>query len=384
MKILHIYGHSYGGNFVITQLKELVAQGHDVYVICPAKGKFTEIAEQVGVSVIVSDFQGAKLADLFKIAKSILFIRKVIKTLNIDVVHYHLIKAILVGRIACLGLSKITKISELGGPLTLEMRRFRWLDIATAFIDDYIICSSYAIERIYQQYKVTRNKLKVLHYAFPLTPFLSVDKSASRTQVRNEFSIDEQNIVIGMVAYLYASNFRQFKNVGLKGHETLIDAAADLVKTHPNLTFLIVGQDIDGGTKYLQALQNRVANLGLESHFIFAGYRSDVANMISAMDIVAVPSLSENCGGAVEPLMMSVPVVASNVGGLTDIVIENETGWLCEPANTQSLASSLKSAIDAGNIKRKDMGENGKRLVSSLFDPVINGKKLAQIYQSKK
>jgi glycosyltransferase involved in cell wall biosynthesis len=99
------------------------------------------------------------------------------------------------------------------------------------------------------------------------------------------------------------------------------------------------------------------------------------------MDIVAVPSLSENCGGAVEPLLMKVPVVASKIGGLTDIVIENQTGWLCAPADTASLNSSLQLALNTPEPKRNDMGELGHKLVSELFNPEVNGEKLLAIYK---
>lgn len=381
MKIIHIYGHSYGGNFVITQLKELKKQQHDLLVICPSSGPFSDTLKELSIDVEFIDFQGAKISDIPKVLSSVWKIRKTIKAFQAKVVHYHLIKAIIVGRLSCAFLKSVKTFSQLGGPLTLEMKVFRRLDLATAMFDDKIICSSYNIRDIYAKYRVSRHKCEVLHYAFPLDPFLSINKKEARKIIRTEFNIEESANVIGMVAYLYDSNFRQFKNVGLKGHETLIAAAKEIVNEQKNTIFLIVGQDIDGGDKYLKKLKLLVAQTGLEANFIFTGFRKDIPQLISAMDIVAVPSLSENCGGAVEPLLMKVPVVASKIGGLTDIVIENQTGWLCAPADTASLNSSLQLALNTPEPKRNDMGEQGHKLVSELFNPEVNGGKLLAIYK---
>lgn len=382
MKIVHIYGHSYGGNFVITQLKELKQLGHELLVICPSSGPFSDTLKTLDIKVQFIDFQGSKITDIPKILKSIIQIRQLIKTFKPQVVHYHLIKAIIIGRLSCVFLKSVKKFSQLGGPLTLEMTFFRWLDLATAMIDDTIICSSYNIESIYAKYRVSRNKCEVLHYAFPLQPFLSTCKEEARNAIRQEFNINENKNVIGMVAYMYDSNFRQFKDVGLKGHEVLISSAPEIIAQHKDTVFLIVGQDIDGGNKYLNKLKQRVKEVNLEEYFIFTGFRKDIPNVISAMDIVAVPSLSENCGGAVEPLMMKVPVVASNIGGLTDIVIEGKTGWLAEAANTNSLSDALNKALSTPQTSRNEMGEQGHQLVSGLFDPAVNGIKLVNIYAS--
>ena len=381
MKIVHIYGHSYGGNFVITQLKELQKQGHDLLVICPSAGPFSENLDKLNIPVEFINFQGAKISDIPRVMRSIFTIRKTIKTFGADIVHYHLIKAIIVGRLASIGL-KAKRFAELGGPLTLEMRFFRWLDISTAWIDDTIICSSYAIRDIYSRYAITKNKCQVLHYAFPVSPFLSVDKEQARERVRKTYNIDDKQKVVGMVSYLYESNFRQFKDVGLKGHETLVEAAKTIIQQEKNVHFLIVGQDIDGGDKYLKRLQQHVASLELTPYFTFTGFQKNVPEMLAAMDIAAVPSLSENCGGAVEPLLMNIPVVASNVGGLTDIVIENETGWLAEPANSESLANAITQALATPAETRDVMGNKGRELVYSLFEPEANGKRLVDIYQS--
>lgn len=381
MKVLHLYGHTYGGNFVITQLREFVQLGFDVTVICTGQGEFARLATSVGAKVIFSDFQGSRLKDIPKIFRSIFSIRKYIKKEKPDAVHYHLIKAIIVGRLACMFLKGVKTVSQLGGPLTLEVAYFRWLDLLTSFVDDDIICSSNRIQEIYGKYCITRNKCSIVHYAFPLGPFLEVDKVANRRSVCNEFGLPSDSRVIGMVAYMYKSNLPQFRKVGIKGHEVLLSAAVDIIKCYPSVKFLIVGQDIDGGVEYFNELVDMTVSLGIRDSFIFTGFRKDIPRLISAMDIVVVPSLSENCGGAVEPLLMGVPVVASDVGGLPDVVIEGKTGWLSTPGDPGSLAAALKNALGSTNNQLAALGENGTELVVRLFDPYTNAKKIEKIYR---
>lgn len=383
MKILHIYGHDFGGNFVITQLKGLIKLGHTVKVICTGHGVFYDKAKDAGADVLVVDFQGYRISDLKKILLAIFKIRKIIKDFNPDVVHYHLIKAIIIGRLSVLFMNVKKKISELGGPLTLEKNFFRYIDLATSWVDTDVICSSKKIKEIYSNYPWIKNKCTLLHYAFDTSIFTGIDKKSERIKVRSEFGYKEDDFIVGMVAYMYNQRFSNYNNAGLKGHEFLIDAIK-LCKAHcqkDNIKFLIVGEDLDNTRIYFNELVALVKSLGLSKHVIFTGNRSDVASILASLDVAVVPSISENCGGAVEPLLMSVPVIASNTGGLTDVVIEDSTGWLFEVGDTKGLYSCIMEAYNTNAEVLKCMGEAGRDIVIEYFEPNKNICKLNDVYQ---
>jgi len=84
--------------------------------------------------------------------------------------------------------------------------------------------------------------------------------------------------------------------------------------------------------------------------------------------VAAVPSLSENVGGAVEPLLMERPVVASAVGGLPDVVRDGETGYLVPPRDPGALADALLHTLTLPAAARRAMGRRGRAIVQELFD----------------
>lgn len=381
MNLVHIYGHTYGGNFVVTQIRELVSLGHNVIVICPGPGGFAKNIEALGVEVIYVDFQGAKVSDIFKILKSVNKIRSIIYNHNADVVHYHLIKAIIVGRLSVVFSKVKVRVSELGGPLTLEHGFFKWIDLLTSWIDSDIICSSKSILRIYSEHSWLKNKLSLLHYAFPTLPFTVCDKYNNRKKIREELNIANDVFVIGMVSHMYKSAFRRFSDVGIKGHEVLISAAKLL--DNKNIKIVVVGQDVDGGHVYFDELVKLTKESNINNVFVFTGHKNNVAEMLSAFDISVVPSLSENCGGAVEPLLLCIPVIASNVGGLPDVVIPNFSGWLVPAKNEVCLANAINEAINSSKKDLDNMGKNGRDIVLRYFEPVENIKKLEAIYLAR-
>lgn len=383
MKIIHIYGHTYGGNFVVTQLKELKKQGHDLLVICTGEGSFSNQVINLGIKVVFIDFQGSRINDVFKIVKSIFTIRKVIRNYSPDVVHYHLIKAILVSRLSLFFSGVKVKVSELGGPLTLETKVFKFLDLSTSWVDTDVICSSEKIKEIYSNYFWIKSKCSLLHYAFPTSPFTNCNKMNSRALIRERYGLGSDTFLVGMVAHMYKSNLKQFNTIGIKGHEVLLSAISKVKLDSKNIHFLIAGQDIDGGIEYLNELKALAESLELQDLVTFTGHVQDVPEVIASLDLAVVPSLSENCGGAVEPLLMGVPVIASNVGGLPDVVIPDRTGWLVTAKSEFELANAINYACNLTKEELGSLGEHGRELVLSLFEPEKNADKLLKIYSNR-
>ncbi|MFL6280146.1 MAG: glycosyltransferase [Vicinamibacterales bacterium] len=127
-----------------------------------------------------------------------------------------------------------------------------------------------------------------------------------------------------------------------KEHETLIASAAALVGSHPDLRFQVVG---DGPRK--RQLQDLVTARGLSRQVEFLGHRDDVPSLLAAADAFVLPSRSEAFPNSViEAMAAGLPVVASAVGGLLDLIDGGRTGLLVAPSDVEALTSALRFLIE--------------------------------------
>jgi glycosyltransferase involved in cell wall biosynthesis len=122
-----------------------------------------------------------------------------------------------------------------------------------------------------------------------------------------------------------------------KGHDILIDAAPEILRNFPDAEF-----DVIGGGPELEALQSRAKAQGVADVFTFTGYEANVGQRLKDADIFVLPSRSEAFPNAVlEAMAASLPIVASAVGGILDMVEDGRTGLLVAPGDPHALAFSV-------------------------------------------
>lgn len=147
-----------------------------------------------------------------------------------------------------------------------------------------------------------------------------------------------------------------------KNHETLIAAAAQLASSCPNLRYQIVG---DGSRR--AALEKLAAKHGVEQIVEFLGHREDVPALLAAADIFVLPSRSEAFpNGAIEAMAAGLPVVASAVGGLLDLVETGRTGILVPPSDPEPLAVAIRSLYEDPQ-RAREMGREARREVRAQY-----------------
>src|SRR5947209_3591549 len=126
-----------------------------------------------------------------------------------------------------------------------------------------------------------------------------------------------------------------------KAHEILIDAAASLVATHPGLEFHVVG---DGPR--LAELTALAAARGMGDRVRFFGHRDDVPALLRESDIFVLPSRSEAFpNGLIEAMAAGLPVVATAVGGIVELVRHGENGLLVRPGDSRDLANAIQQLV---------------------------------------
>lgn len=161
-------------------------------------------------------------------------------------------------------------------------------------------------------------------------------------------------LLIGTVANLFPR----------KGYEIIIPVLPELVKALPTLHYLIVG---GGDAAYEQRLRRQVWTLGLEAHVHFVGFQANVYPYLAALDVYVHPAQMEGFGIAVlEAMAMGKPVVATEVGGLPEIVLEGETGYLTPPGDAPAVAKAALVLLRDQELRDK-LGEAGRRRVLTVF-----------------
>lgn len=373
LSILHVVASPYAGDWAFYPLKLLKERGHRVTLICPSNGPLPQRTRHEGIAVHLVPFPRR----LRRVGEALEYCRQlgeILRAEKVDVVHNHLTPANIWGRLAAKLAGVPVRVTQWPGPMALELSVSRRVELATVWMDNGIIAASTATQRIFQKYWHTRKKVHLIYYGFPFDRF---DPNLDGSHIRQEFGIASDAPLISLIAYMYSpmpekqlSGLRQFGGIGLKGHEILIQAAAYVKEQCPQARFLIVGDALVPGEaeRYKAKLFQMTADLGLQDTVIFAGKRSDIPSILSASDMVAVPSLSENVGGAVEPLLMEKPVVASNVGGLPDVVLDGKTGFLVPPRDPVALAAAILRMIRLPAATRCQMGQAGRAIVRELFD----------------
>jgi glycosyltransferase involved in cell wall biosynthesis len=127
-----------------------------------------------------------------------------------------------------------------------------------------------------------------------------------------------------------------------KEHETLIASAAALVRAYPHLRFQIVG---DGPRK--RELQDLAAARGVSQHVEFVGHSDDVPSVLAAADVFVLPSRTEAFPNSViEAMAAGLPVIATAVGGLLDLIDHDRTGLLVPPSDADALTHALRFLIE--------------------------------------
>ena len=150
-----------------------------------------------------------------------------------------------------------------------------------------------------------------------------------------------------------------------KGLHILLHAARYILQSGRQVQFLIVG---DGSLR--RELESIAKKLEIEQHVIFTGFRSDrseVLTILRFLDIFVMPSLWEGLGlSIIEAMRAGKPVVASNVDGIPEVVLDQETGILVPPREPKALADAICTLLDSPE-KCREMGERGRQRTLKHF-----------------
>lgn len=165
-----------------------------------------------------------------------------------------------------------------------------------------------------------------------------------------------------------------------KGHLELLRALALVKAKHQDVQLAIVGSDYPADSGTTAMLRQHAVELGVERNVIFAGQRSDIASLLAACDVFALPSFEEPFGLVfAEAMAMKRPVVALDNGGTPEVVEHGKSGLLSPPDDIDALANNLIRLLDNPAL-RAEMGEQGRLRVEQRFTPQRMAADFAALY----
>lgn len=186
--------------------------------------------------------------------------------------------------------------------------------------------------------------------------------------IRQTWNIDDRvNTIIGCVANLNAA----------KGHTFLLQTFAQFFKSRPNAILLLVGH---GPLK--SKLIRFALELGIQDSVLFAGYQTRAKEIVAGLDLLVVPSKSETFGRVLlEAMQVGTPVVATNSGGIPEVVTHEYNGLLVNYGDEEALSQAMERVLTDRQLRSK-LVENGYRTVRERFSIERYASGIERIYES--
>ena len=324
--------------------------------VCPAEGSLVDEVKKLGIEVAIIPMPSLKWVNPFFLFSSVLRLVRLIRGKEISLVHANGSRCAVYGGLACI----LTKVPMIWHVRILESDML--LDRLLAAMAALVIVNSKAVKRRFKWLK-DQEKVQVVYNGINL---FACKDTAGRSGLRGEFGVDEKTALIGMVGRLD----------WYKAHKYFLQAAQKIKLILPDSHFLIVG---DG--ENMEALKVQAEDLGIASSVTFTGHRRDIPEILTAMDVFALSSVSEGFGRVVaEAMACGKPVVATRVGGLLEVVEEGITGKLVPPANPLALAGAVLALLRDNNAAIA-MGEAGRRRAQKLFGVENNAERTEALYE---
>lgn len=376
MKILHVVKSTEGGDWAAREVTELVKLGLNIHVIVP-EGPEDALQKWVN-SKATLHFENLD----FPIRKPIEFQKKIsvtqrlVEQIKPDLIHSHFVGTTLMLRYALGKHHPVPRIFQVPGPLHLEHIFFRKWELNSAGPKDYWIASSLYIRDIYLKAGIPENKVFKSYYGI----YLPGEPLTKSFQLHEKLSIPRNYKIIGNVSHIYKPKFYLGQTKGIKRHEDLIVAIAEVTKKREDVVGVLVGGAWRGAESYEKRLRKLAQHVAPgKIHMLGHAPSSSVLSLWSDFDLAIHVPTSENCGGVVEPVLAEVPVIASNVGGIPEVIIPQETGTLVEPKNPVALAQKILENLD-NLFEAKQLAIQGKKRVQELFNVLKTAREVKEIY----
>ncbi len=285
-----------------------------------------------------------------------------IKRHDIHVVHTHLYRANIIGRIAAM-LRRVPVLISSQQSIDKWKKFYHvWLDRWTSYGVDCIIVNADATKKILQEReRIPPYKIHTIYNGIDCSVF-----SPHTTALYHKNTGEKSQLRVVTVTRLHKE----------KGSQYIPDIVSSVIKEVSNVQFSVIG---DGPLR--KNIQRQIHNLNIADKIKLLGWQQDIPGFLAESDVFFLPSVEESFSQAVlEAMSMAVPVVATDVGGMHELVAHSISGLLVQPDVPQAIAQAIIELLK-DNSKARRMGEAGKKRVQKFFRVETMLEKTLEIYE---
>jgi len=347
------------GFYTVNLAKYLRKMGHNPVVVSSG-GDLEELLQKADVKHIKMDLK-TKAEFGFKVAKAIHPLTRLVKKEGFDVIHAQTRVAQVAGGIV----SKITHVPivSTGHGFFKHERLFRKL---FPFWGDKVIAISESVrEHLINDFHIEKERVTVVYNGIELDRFLKKNGEIDQN-MRDKMSLNRDLTIVGAIGRLSS----------VKGYIYLVKAFKKVAKENENVRLLIVGE---GGEK--PKLEKEVKEANLENKVIFESKKMATEDYLSVMDIFCQPSIKEGLGLAlIEAMASGRACIASNVGGIPEIIDHEVDGILVPPQKPEALADAIIRIASNAELKQT-FSTRAQQKAQNKFSIEDNARKTAEVYK---
>jgi glycosyltransferase involved in cell wall biosynthesis len=339
-------------NQVMTLCRSLLAKRYEMEFACLRRiGPFVdEIAER---QIPLSEYRIPSFYSFLSLIQQARFARRLARQ-QTQIVHaynfYGNVFAIPPARVAGVPVV-IASIRDRGPYLTLLQRR---VQRQVCRLADCVLVNADAVKEWLVADGYDPAKIVVIRNGVDLTRF---NLPAEPDRIRVELGLPPDTPLVAVVSRLNR----------LKGLEHFLEASALIAPRFPEARFLVVGETPPYDRGYLEELTALAHRLGIGEQVIFTGLRSDVPALLAAVTVAVMPSLNEALSNALlESMAAGAPVVATDVGGTSEALVDGESGLLVPPGDAAALAAAIARLLDAPRLAAR-LAAGGREAIAQRF-----------------
>lgn len=349
---IHSSADMYGSDRALLNIAKYIdKKSYNIYILVPSDGPLvTELKKIDNITIYIYPIavlrrKNLNITGMFKYTFSSLssykFITKILKENKIDIVYTNT-SVVLIGAITAKH-HKVKSICHVR-EIIKNKHENKFISAFLRHYADVIIVNSKATGK---SLNVSSSKIKLIY-----------DAVEEQKKQGNNKPTNPEVITIGM-----AGRINRWK-----GQKLFVDAASLVLEKHPNILFQIAGNACFGEEFLENDLRNYIMSKNIKDKVIMLGYLDDMSSFYENVDIFVLPSIQPEPFGLVitEAMDYGIPVVATNHGGPTEILVNGESGYLVDYKSAKEMAKVLIMLIEDAN-KRKTIGANGKKRKRELF-----------------
>jgi glycosyltransferase involved in cell wall biosynthesis len=353
----------------------LRARGYETVLVAgregPREGNLHDLAAEKGVEPVILPELGREVRP-YRDCTALVKLVRLLRRLRPDIVHTHTAKAGALGRIAAklAGIPVIVHTFHghvLHGYFSRGTTRFfLTIERCLAAISTKVLTVSDGQCRDLLRLRIGRPEtVGVMPLGLELDGFLGSD--LRRGELRRQLDVNAEAPLVGIIGRL----------APIKDHATFLEAASDLHKSRPDVRFLIVG---DGELR--SRLEQQAHALGLDGCAHFLGWQRELEPIYADLDLVVLSSLNEGTPvSLIEAMAAGLPVVATKVGGVPDLVADGKTGLLVPPKDPMAMSQAMETLL-ADPERRRQMGRLGRDAVYPLYSDTALMDRMHRLYSS--